>query len=277
MRVVSGHPVTLSDCRTIFGVSGPGERVGSGRGAQGRIGFETASDAYERARPGYPDDAVAHLVDRLGIREGTRLADLAAGTGKLTRELFPFGAECVAVEPSPSMREVLCRVVPQAAVVAGVGEAIPLAADSMDAVVVAQAFHWFDAPISLAEIARVLRPGGGLCLVWNERDQADPAMVELARMTRWDRCMPYPAGMDFSPIIEASHLFGPVIRARFPFVQALDRQCLLDQVASRSYVQILPDDERAAFLSEVDAFAGSLDEPILMPYITDLFCATLAD
>jgi SAM-dependent methyltransferase len=175
------------------------------------------------------------------------------------------------------MREVLCRVVPQAAVVAGVGEAIPLAADSMDAVVVAQAFHWFDAPISLAEIARVLRPGGGLCLVWNERDQADPAMVELARMTRWDRCMPYPAGMDFSPIIEASHLFGPVTRARFPFVQALDRQCLLDQVASRSYVQILPDDERAAFLSEVDAFAGSLDEPILMPYITDLFCATLAD
>src|ERR1035437_10440398 len=104
MRVVSGHPVTLSDCRTIFGVSGPGERVGSGRGAQGRIGFETASDAYERARPGYPHDAVAPLVDRLGIREGTRLADLAAGTGKLTRELFPFGAEGVAVEPSPSMR-----------------------------------------------------------------------------------------------------------------------------------------------------------------------------
>ena len=69
----------------------------------------------------------------------------------------------------------------------------------------------------------------------------------------------------------------PVSRARFPFVQALDRQCLLDQVASRSYVQILPDDERAAFLSEVAAFAGSLDEPILMPYITDLFCATLAD
>lgn len=276
MRVVSGHAVTLSDCRTISVVSGPGEHVGSGPGAQGRIGFETDSDVYERSRPGYPDDAVAHLVDRLGIREGTRLLDLAAGTGKLTRQLLLVGADCVAVEPSPSMREVLCRVVPQAAVVAGVGEAIPLAANSMDAVVVAQAFHWFDAPISLAEIARVLRPGGGLCLAWNERDETDPAMIELARMTRWDRCMPYPAGMDFSPIIEASRLFGPVIRTRFPFVQALDREALVDQVASRSYVQVLPDDERAAFLSEVATFAGFLDEPILMTYITDLFCATLA-
>ena len=89
--------------------------------------------------------------------------------------------------------------------------------------------------------------------------------------------MPYPAGMDFSPIIEASHLFGPVARTRFPFVQPLGRQALVDQVASRSYVQVLPDDERFAFLSEVATFADSLDEPIVMKYITDLFCTTLAD
>jgi hypothetical protein len=88
--------------------------------------------------------------------------------------------------------------------------------------------------------------------------------------------MPYPVGMDFSPIIDASHRFGPVTRSEFHFIQPLDRQALVDQVASRSYVRVLPDDQRAAFLAEVGAFADTLGEPIMMPYNTQLFTATVA-
>jgi SAM-dependent methyltransferase len=142
---------------------------------------------------------------------------------------------------------------------------------------VAQAFHWFDPAVALPEIARVLRPGGVLSLVWNERDERDPVMIELNRMTRWDKCMPYPVGMDFSPIIDASHRFGPVTRSEFHFAQPLDRPALVDQVASRSYVRVLPDDERAAFLAEVAAFADTLAEPIVMPYNTQLFTAAVAN
>ncbi|HEX3840299.1 MAG TPA: methyltransferase domain-containing protein [Acidimicrobiales bacterium] len=257
-------------------MSGAGHPSRPARGTQGRVGFEAASDVYERGRPGYQDDLVSFVVDRAGIGPGIRVLDLAAGTGKFTRQLLPFGAACIAVEPSASMREVLTEVVPGVPVVAGVGEAIPLVAESLQAVVVAQAFHWFDAPRALAEIARVLRPGGVLSLVWNERDEKDPVMIELSRMTWWDRCMPYPVGMDFSPIIDASHRFGPVTRSEFQFTQPLDRQALVDQVASRSYVRVLPDDQRAAFLGDVAAFAGTLDEPIMMPYNTQLFTATVA-
>ncbi|HWE69558.1 MAG TPA: class I SAM-dependent methyltransferase [Acidimicrobiales bacterium] len=257
-------------------MSGAGQPVEPARDTQGRVGFETASDVYERGRPGYQEDLVSFLVDRSGIGPGTRVLDLAAGTGKFTRQLLPLGAACIAIEPSASMREMLTQVVPGVPVVAGVGEAIPLAAGSMEAVVVAQAFHWFDAPQALAEIARVLRPGGVLSLVWNERDEKDPVMIELSRMTRWDRCMPYPVGMDFSPIIDASRRFGPVTRSEFHFTQPLDRQALVDQVASRSYVRVLPDEDRAAFLTEVAAFADTLDEPIMMPYNTQLFTAMVA-
>ncbi|HEV3265209.1 MAG TPA: methyltransferase domain-containing protein [Acidimicrobiales bacterium] len=258
-------------------MGGAGQPHQSTPNTQGRVGFEAASDVYERGRPGYQQDLVAFVVDRAGIHQGTRVLDLAAGTGKFTRELLRFGARCVAVEPSASMREVLSRTVPGVPVIAGIGEAIPLRAGSMEAVVVAQAFHWFDPAVALPEIARVLRPGGVLSLVWNERDERDPVMIELNRMTRWDKCMPYPVGMDFSPIIDASHRFGPVTRSEFHFTQPLDRPALVDQVASRSYVRVLPDDERAAFLAEVAAFADTLAEPIVMPYNTQLFTATVAN
>jgi SAM-dependent methyltransferase len=171
-------------------MSGAGQRPGPARDTQGRVGFEAASDVYERGRPGYQDDLVSFVVERADIHPGTRVLDLAAGTGKFTRQLLPFGAACIAVEPSASMREMLAQVVPGVPVVGGVGEAIPLVADSLQAVVVAQAFHWFDAPRALAEIARVLRPGGVLSLVWNERDEKDPVMIELSRMTWWEWTSP---------------------------------------------------------------------------------------
>lgn len=256
--------------------SATGSPVAVERERLGRSGFESGSDVYERARPDYSDEAVAQLVATTGMATASRVLDLAAGTGKLTRRLHALGATCLAVEPSASMRQVFARVVPGVPVVGATAEAIPVAADTMDVVVVAQAFHWFDPERALPEMARVLRPGGWLALIWNERDESDPVMAELVRISKWDQCQPYPVGMDFSTVIDDSHLFGPVQRTQSTFVQWLDRAAFVDQVASRSYVQVLERDAQAALLGQVAALGATLAEPIAMPYIADLFCARWA-
>jgi SAM-dependent methyltransferase len=246
------------------------------RGSLGRSGFESGSDIYERARPTYPEAAVAQLLATTGIVEGSRVLDLAAGTGKLTRHLRAARAACIAAEPSPSMREVFTRTVPGVPMVGATAEAIPLRHDTMDAVVVAQAFHWFDPERALAEMARVLRGPGWLALIWNERDETDPMVAELVRISKWDVCQPYPVGRDFGLDIDASHRFGPVLRTKTEFTQWLDRDAFVEQVATRSYVRVLPDDEQKVLLDQIAAFASTLAEPIAMPYITDLFCAQVA-
>ncbi len=241
----------------------------------GRSGFASGSALYERARPGYSGDAVAHLLDALAIGADSRVLDVAAGTGKLTRALVAAGAATVACEPSASMRDVFASAVPGALQVGSTAELLPFADRSFDAVTVAQAFHWFDAPVALAEFARVLRPGGGLGLVWNERDESDPVVAELTRISKWDVHQPYPVGMDFGPVIAASGRFGPVSRTRLRFTQELDRTGFVEQVASRSYIAVLPEDRRAEILGHVADLAATLDEPIRLPYVADLFCTTV--
>ncbi len=238
----------------------------------GRAGFSTGSDLYERTRPGYSDESVAHLVATVGISAGRRVLDVAAGTGKLTRALAGTGATCLAAEPSASMREVFAAAVPGVPMVGSTAEHLPFSTGTLDAIVVAQAFHWFDAQSALAEFARVLRPGGGLALVWNERDESDPMVAELVRISRWDTHQPYPVGRDFGEVIDASSRFGPVDRTLFRFTQMLDRTAFVDQVATRSYVAVLPEDRRRALLEEVAGFAATLEEPIPLPYIADTFC-----
>ena len=239
----------------------------------GRSGFSTGSALYERARPGYSDEAVAHLVAALGIAAGRRVLDVAAGTGKLTRALVATGAAAVACEPSASMRDVFTAMVPGTPQIACTAEHLGLGDATVDAVTVAQAFHWFDAPAALAEFARVLTPGGGLGLVWNERDESDPVVAELTRISKWDVHQPYPVGMDFGSVIDASDRFGPVTRTRLRFTQELDRTDFVEQVASRSYINVLPEDRRRAILDAVADLAAGLDEPIMLSYLVDLFCA----
>ena len=129
-----------------------------------RLGFGREAETYERSRPSYPAEAVAWLVEHLAIGPGRTVVDLAAGTGKLTGLLVTTGARLVAVEPVEEMHRVLRRVVPGIPVVAGTAEALPFRPSSLDAVCVAQAFHWFDADRAFAELARVLRPGGTLAV-----------------------------------------------------------------------------------------------------------------
>ena len=210
------------------------------REALGRAGFATGSDIYERARPGYPPEAVAHLERTTGITTGTRVLDLAAGTGKLTRQLRADGATCLAVEPSASMREVFGRMVRGTALVGGTAEMVPVADATMDVVVVAQAFHWFDPPAGPARD----RPGPA------PRGVARPHLERAGRVGSGRRrtgpyqqvgCLPALSDGDgFRAGHRRSGLFGPVERTKFRFVQLLDQTAFVEQVASRSYVAGAP-------------------------------------
>jgi SAM-dependent methyltransferase len=156
--------------------------------------FDRSAPLYERGRPDYPDVAIRFAASRFGLGRGSILVDLAAGTGKLTRALLATGSTIVAVEPMPGMRRVFRRVVPGVPVVDGRAEAIPLPTGFADAVFVGQAFHWFRGRHALREIARVLRPGGVLVLVWNTRDDRvrwSRSLTEIIRDAGGPRQKPY--------------------------------------------------------------------------------------
>jgi ubiquinone/menaquinone biosynthesis C-methylase UbiE len=137
--------------------------------------FGAAATDYERVRPEWPSAAVERAAAVLGLGREAEVVDLAAGTGKLTRLLAERFARVVAVEPDERMRALL-----DVESVAGAAERIPLPDASADAVFVGDAFHWFDAPVALAEIARVLRPRGGLVLLWNDWWETEPPISDEA-------------------------------------------------------------------------------------------------
>jgi SAM-dependent methyltransferase len=152
--------------------------------AELRLSFGNAAADYERGRPGWP----AEIAEVGGLPREAEVLDLGAGTGKLTRVLARRFERVTAVEPDASMRA-LCS---QATLCCldGSAEAIPLADHSVDAVFCAEAFHWFDWPVALAEIARVLRPRGTLVLAWNVPSaETEPAFPRAARdvASRYER------------------------------------------------------------------------------------------
>ena len=193
-------------------------------------GFARAADAYERGRPGYPPDAIDWLA---GFVDGP-VVDLAAGTGMLTRALVARGLEVVAVEPVAEMRALIGDA---ARVLDGTAEAIPIDDGAAGAVTVAQAFHWFDGPRALAEIARVLRPGGALALVFNRRrmeDEVHQRIQGLLAPHRGD--VPAHTAGDWHEAIERSAQFQLVAERSFDNAQALDADGLVDRFGSVSFV-----------------------------------------
>jgi SAM-dependent methyltransferase len=243
-------------------------------------GFARATEAYERGRPGYPPTAVSFLCAELGIGPGRRILDLAAGTGKLTRLLAPSGAELVAVEPVDEMRAALAAAVPGASALAGTAESLPLADDSVDAVVAGSAFHWFRGDEALAEIHRVLRPKGRLGLLWNVRDESVPWVAELTAIMEPHRggTPGYRSGA-WREAFERTQLFSPLEHAEFHHVHALEPTAVEARVASVSFVAALPDDDRARLLARVRELLATDRttrgrDAVELPYRTDVFwCA----
>jgi SAM-dependent methyltransferase len=238
-------------------------------------GFARAADVYERARPEYPPAAVAWLAERLGLRPGRVVVDVAAGTGKLTRLLVPTGARVVAVEPLAEMRTVLQEAVPEAEALEGTAEALPLPDRLADAVTVAAAFHWFKKEEALPELARILRPGGWLAILYNLRDPDSELQQELSRMLELHggTSIAWMRGIDTGAILEESGLFGSPEYAEFRHEQRFDPEGLVERVSSISYVALLEGREREEFLAQVRELGERQTSPFAFPYVTKIWAA----
>ena len=233
--------------------------------------FGSVAEAYDRGRPTYPADAVAWLAGG----EAKVVLELAAGTGKLTRELVDQGHAVFATEPDEAMLALLRERVPEVSAKVATAEEIPANDRSVDVVVVAQAFHWFDHEVALAEIARVLKPGGHLALVWNSRDERIP----------WVRRMGDILGRQDLDTSSADHLvqselFGFVEEAAFKHWQEVNRESILDLARSRSSFATMDDDERERNLARVLAFYddyGRGMDGMQIPYVTRCYRAVVTD
>jgi len=215
-------------------------------------GFARNADDYERNRPSYPATAVAHLAEVLGLSPGRTVADVAAGTGKLTRLLVGTGATVIAVEPVEEMRSHLTETSEGADVLDGVAERLPLTDGSVDAVTVAQAFHWFDAPAAVAEMARVLRPGGGVAVVFNQRDNEVPWLKEANRLLEAHRTdEPHHSTSAWRPAFEADGRFSPLEDAAFDNPHELSPEEVVGRFRSLSFVGALDAAEQGAVLADI--------------------------
>ena len=240
-------------------------------------GFEAAVERYQRGRPGYPDDAVSYLVHELGIAEGRDVVELGAGTGKFTELIVHTGARVTAVEPVAAMREALGKNCPTVTVIDGAAEEIPVPDASADAVVAAQAFHWFDGNRALSEIQRVLRPDGRLGMIWNARDEASDWSEKLTAI--FDRLAgdgPRYRDMRWRDAFERSELFGPLHHQVAYHVHEVTPEGFLNRVLSVSYVASVPEAEREGVVAEVNELLATDPElagreHIVMPYRTDVF------
>jgi SAM-dependent methyltransferase len=224
---------------------------------------------YERARPDYPDAAVDWIVEALALAPDAHVVDVGAGTGKFARQLAARGLRITGVEPIAEMRALFERTVPGAEAVDGTAESMPLADEVADGVTAAQAFHWFDRERAPRELHRVLRPGAGVALIWNMRDETKPLQQAYDETLRPYKGEDYPErGRQAQPLTD-SPLFGEVEEHEFAHSQVMDADGLVARTESVSFVAQLPEGERAELLDRVRALApGGTFE---FPYVTKVF------
>jgi SAM-dependent methyltransferase len=233
--------------------------------------FHQAADAYARARPSYLPEAVGWLLP-----EGTRtVADVGAGTGKLSAVVAASGHEVIAIDPDPGMLQKLRAEHPGIRTEVGRAESLPLPDRSVDAVVFGQAWHWVDPPAASVEAARVLRPGGTLGMIWNIRDTSRGWAAELATIIDASDAEELVAGG--GPVVGAP--FRPLETATFPWENSLTIDDLVDLVASRSATIAATPGERAALLDSVRALgerSADADGTLRLPYVTHVYRTTAA-
>lgn len=233
--------------------------------------FGAAAGEYEQGRPGYPDAAVAWLLERAGAHP--RVADVGAGTGKLTRVVKALGAEVVAVEPDAAMLDTLRVAVPGVETLIGTAERLNLPDESVDAAVLGQAWHWVDPVAGSAEIGRILKPGGTLGLIWNIRDESVDWVARLTEIMHGSHAEQLIAGD--GPQVAAP--FDSLQAKTWPWLRPMTRQTLTAMVMSRSYIITATPEQRARIGSDIAALfdeVGAVGDAVVdVPYVTHAFRA----
>jgi SAM-dependent methyltransferase len=209
--------------------------------------------AYVRGRPDYPAEIENWLRGELGLGPGKVAVDLGSGTGKFLPRLRATGADVIAVEPRSAMRDHLTALYPDVEAREGTAQAIPLPDGSADAVLCAQSFHLFATPDALAEIRRVLKPGGSLGLVWNIRDASVPWVARVLEIMA-----PYDDGSPNFDLPEWRQQalprdgFHPATEHRFANPQTgFPSNVIVDRVLSVSVIARLPRHERDRVVGEL--------------------------
>lgn len=212
--------------------------------------FGSAAGAYESGRPDYPRAAVDWMLQPVRSEgRALRVADVGAGTGKLTRTIVETGADVVAIDPDPAMLAGLRDNVRGVPTFAGTAERMPLPDHSVDALLLGQAWHWVDPDRGAVEASRVLRSGGVLGLVWNIRDESEPWIGRLTEVMHGSHAEQMMAAG--GPTVGAP--FGGLEKRTWEWVRTMTRSALLDMVSSRSYIITSPAPERDRILAEVEA------------------------
>jgi SAM-dependent methyltransferase len=232
--------------------------------------FGDVAAAYERARPGYPQAAVSFVVDRLGLRPGTVVVDVGAGTGKLTRLLVRTGATVHAIEPVAGMRDELAVRVPDVTVLDGTAETMPFDDGELDAVTAAQAVHWFGEDAA-SELARCLRRGGHIAVVYNRRDDGQPVQktISAARQRAADGAPSYASGVWRAPFERCDLLVDSGVHV-FPWCFELPHSVVLDQVGTLAPIAALPAAARATVLDVVRRALEDEPDPVGLRYTTEV-------
>ena len=242
---------------------------GSPRPTDPARSFANVSDAYDRARPTYPIEAVTWMTGRVP----STVVELGAGTGKLTDRLLELGHDVLATDPLDQMLQHLRLRHPDLQVATCAAEAVPVATRTVDTVVAAQAFHWFDTDKALREAARMLKTEGRIALCWNIRDERIPWVRRLGAIIGNN-------GMDMDPtdVLVASKHFGYVEGATFKHRQSIKRQDLRDLVLSRSHIAVMDPMAQERVLRKVDELYDEYDRGphgLMLPYITHCYRAVV--
>jgi SAM-dependent methyltransferase len=237
------------------------------------LSFGSQAAAYERGRPSYPPEAVDWLLAPTDTWTARDVLDLGAGTGKLTTRLVERGLTVIAVDPIAEMLEMLRTALPDTPALLGSAEQIPLPDNAVDAVLVAQAWHWFDQEQAVAEIARVLRPGGRLGVLWNTRDERSGWVKDFGRIVGLEHDRD-------NATVDLPEPFTDIATHQVEWTNYITREALIDYVASRSYCITSPTEVRTRTLDEVRELLVSHPSlanatGLAMPYITVCVRATL--
>ena len=228
--------------------------------------FESVAAEYERHRPEYPEEALRWAAEQLGLAPGARVLDVGAGTGKLTRGLVALGFELVAVEPGAPMLAQLRVAVPEAEALEGPAEAIPLPDASVQATFAGQAFHWFDRPRALPELHRVIKPSGGLVLLWNWWNERDPLQRELGELIGYAGHEPYQ-----DEELPGEPWFRQVGRTVVETLEESSPEALVGYLSTASAFLTAEPEEREESLRAVHELASRYGERFPLPRLTYLF------